>query len=86
MNVTPNVPCYFEDAQGDDRLVYKRLQASDCGNQNLKQYFQEATAFIGELSLAVIIEMLSLPNPVPSGIHLLESLSTHTLVIIILSA
>ena len=47
LNVTPNVACCFEDEQCDDKLVYKRLQATDCGNQNLKQYFQEAAAFIG---------------------------------------
>lgn len=41
LNVTAHIPFHFED-----RLMCKRLQASDSGCQNLKQYFEEAIQFI----------------------------------------
>lgn len=41
INVTSQLPLHFEND-----IVYKRLPASDNGSQNLKQYFQEAIAFI----------------------------------------
>ena len=44
LNVTSHIPCHFED---DDNICYKRLKASDSGCQNLKQYFTEASRFIG---------------------------------------
>ena len=43
LNVTSQLPLHFE-TQG---LVCKRLPASDSGNQNLKQYFEDAILFIG---------------------------------------
>lgn len=43
LNTTSHIPKYFEN-QG---IHYKRLPASDSGCQNLKQYFEEAAAFIG---------------------------------------
>lgn len=42
INVTSQLPLHFEN----EGIVYKRLPASDSGSQNLKQYFQEAIAFI----------------------------------------
>jgi hypothetical protein len=42
INVTSQLPLHFET----DGIVYKRLPASDSGSQNLKQYFQDAIAFI----------------------------------------
>ncbi|XP_064621288.1 dual specificity protein phosphatase 10-like [Lineus longissimus] len=44
LNVTSHIPCYFEN-QG---IKYKRLPATDCGQQNLRQYFEEAFRFIEE--------------------------------------
>lgn len=44
LNVTSHIPCYFEN-QG---IKYHRLPATDCGEQNLRQYFDEAFAFIDE--------------------------------------
>jgi dual specificity MAP kinase phosphatase len=43
LNVTSNIPTHFDT---DSSMSYKRLQASDSGCQNLKQYFGEAIAFI----------------------------------------
>lgn len=43
LNTTSHIPKYFEN-QG---IHYKRIPASDSGCQNLKQYFEEAAAFIG---------------------------------------
>lgn len=50
LNVTSDVPGYHE-AEG---ISYRKLPASDSGQQNLKQYFEEAFDFIGE-SGAVIL-------------------------------
>ena len=47
LNTTSHIPLYYEN-QG---VTYKRLPASDSGQQNLKQYFEEAFEFIGEYSL-----------------------------------
>ncbi|XP_011429094.1 LOW QUALITY PROTEIN: dual specificity protein phosphatase 10-like [Crassostrea angulata] len=44
LNTTSHIPKYFEN-QG---IHYKRIPASDSGCQNLKQYFEEAAAFIDE--------------------------------------
>lgn len=44
LNMTSHIACHFEQ---DAELTYKRIQASDSGSQNLKQYFMEAAAFIG---------------------------------------
>lgn len=44
LNVTSHIPLYFEN-QG---IKYKRLPASDSGQQNLRQYFEEAINFIDE--------------------------------------
>ena len=43
LNVTSHIPCHFES----DAICYKRIKASDSGCQNLKQYFTEASSFIG---------------------------------------
>lgn len=52
LNVTAHIPFHFED-----RLACKRLQASDSGSQNLKQYFEEAIHFIGMISYGVHIKI-----------------------------
>ncbi|XP_046567736.1 dual specificity protein phosphatase 10-like [Haliotis rubra] len=44
LNVTSHVPLYYEK-QG---IKYKRIPASDSGQQNLKQYFEEALEFIDD--------------------------------------
>ncbi|CAG5129700.1 unnamed protein product [Candidula unifasciata] len=44
LNVTSHVPQYY-DEQG---IRYKRIPASDSGQQNLKQYFEEAIEFIDD--------------------------------------
>lgn len=44
LNVTSHIPLHFEMKN----LKFKRLPASDSGNQNLKQYFKEAIYFIDE--------------------------------------
>ncbi|XP_074654270.1 dual specificity protein phosphatase 10-like isoform X2 [Tubulanus polymorphus] len=44
LNVTSHIPGHFEN-QG---ITYKRLPATDSGQQNLKQYFEEAFSFIDE--------------------------------------
>ena len=49
LNVTNHIPCFFEN--GRKNIVYKRLPANDSDCQNLKQFFTEASAFIGEYSV-----------------------------------
>lgn len=44
LNVTKNIPFY---ASADSKFVLKRIAVDDCGNQNLKQYFDTAIEFIG---------------------------------------
>lgn len=44
LNVTSHIPLYFEK----HGVKYKRIPASDSGQQNLRQYFEEALAFIDE--------------------------------------
>ena len=44
LNVTSHLPQHFEN----HGIKYKRLAASDSGQQNLRQYFEEASAFIGK--------------------------------------
>ncbi|CAG5136200.1 unnamed protein product [Candidula unifasciata] len=44
LNVTSHVPQYY-DEQG---INYKRIPASDSGQQNLKQYFEEAIEYIDD--------------------------------------
>ena len=44
LNVTSHIPLYFEKLG----VKYKRIPASDSGQQNLRQYFEEASAFIGK--------------------------------------
>lgn len=46
LNVTSHIPFHFEDS-----MTCKRLQASDSGSQNLKQYFDEAVSFIESVRL-----------------------------------
>jgi len=45
INVTSHVPLYFAD---DVTMTYCRIPASDSGCQNLKQFFNEIVAFIGQ--------------------------------------
>ncbi|XP_078001222.1 dual specificity protein phosphatase 10-like [Glandiceps talaboti] len=45
LNVTSHIPLYFEDTAS---IKYKRLPASDNCQQNLTQYFEEASEFIDE--------------------------------------
>jgi len=47
INVTSHVPLYFE-ANG---VKYLRIPAADSGNQNLKQYFNDAFQFIGKRNI-----------------------------------
>lgn len=44
LNVTSQLPGY----QRECGITYKQIPASDSGQQNLKQYFEEAFEFIGE--------------------------------------
>lgn len=44
LNVTSQLPGYHEECG----ITYKQIPASDSGQQNLKQYFEEAFEFIGE--------------------------------------
>lgn len=44
LNVTSHIPLHFEK----HGIKYKRIPASDSGQQNLRQYFEEAANFIGE--------------------------------------
>ncbi|GAU97894.1 hypothetical protein RvY_09117 [Ramazzottius varieornatus] len=44
LNVTSHSPCHYEK----EGIRYKRLPASDSGQQNLAQYFKEAFEFIDE--------------------------------------
>ena len=44
LNITSHIPLHFEDRG----ITYKRLPASDSGQQNLRQYFEEAFQFIGK--------------------------------------
>lgn len=46
LNVTSQLPGYHEERG----IIYRKIPASDSGQQNLKQYFQEAFEFIGERS------------------------------------
>ncbi|KAL4237319.1 Dual specificity protein phosphatase 10 [Mactra antiquata] len=48
LNVTSHIPLHFE-AHG---IKYKRIPASDSGQQNLRQYFEEAGSFIDEARAA----------------------------------
>ncbi|XP_070578410.1 dual specificity protein phosphatase 10-like [Ptychodera flava] len=45
LNVTSHIPLYFEKTAD---IVYKRLPASDNCQQNLTQYFEEASEFIDD--------------------------------------
>lgn len=45
LNVTSHAPGYHEQSG----IIYKQLPANDSGHQNLKQYFEQAFAFIGKL-------------------------------------
>lgn len=45
LNVTSQLPGYHEECG----ITYKQIPATDSGHQNLKQYFEEAFEFIGEL-------------------------------------
>jgi len=45
LNVTSHVPLHFDD---DVTMTYRRVPASDSGCQNLKQFFDEIVAFIGQ--------------------------------------
>lgn len=44
LNVTSHIPLHFEK----NGIKYKRIPASDSGQQNLRQYFEEAGVFIGK--------------------------------------
>ncbi|XP_045170245.1 dual specificity protein phosphatase 10-like [Mercenaria mercenaria] len=44
LNVTSHIPLHFEN----HGIKYKRIPASDSGQQNLRQYFEEAGLFIDE--------------------------------------
>lgn len=44
LNVTSHLPQHFES----EGITYKRIPASDSGQQNLRQYFEEAGLFIEE--------------------------------------
>lgn len=44
LNVTSHIPLHFEK----NGIKYKRIPASDSGQQNLRQYFEEAGVFIDE--------------------------------------
>ena len=46
LNVTSHLPQHFEN----HGIRYKRIPASDSGQQNLRQYFEEAGCFIGKLA------------------------------------
>lgn len=46
LNVTSQLSGYHENCG----ITYKQIPASDSGQQNLKQYFDEAFEFIGKLS------------------------------------
>lgn len=43
LNVTSHIPLHFEN----HGIKYKRIPASDSGQQNLRQYFEEAGVYIG---------------------------------------
>ena len=49
LNVTSQIPGYHEQSG----ITYKQLPANDSGHQNLKQYFEQAFEFIGELALCI---------------------------------
>ena len=51
LNVTSHSPCHYEK----EGILYKRLPASDSGQQNLAQYFKEAFEFIGMLCIVYIL-------------------------------
>jgi len=51
LNVTSHLPQHFENYG----IKYKRIPASDSGQQNLRQYFEEAGSFIGKLVFLQII-------------------------------
>lgn len=52
LNVTSDLPGYHE-AEG---ISYRKLPASDSGQQNLKQYFEEAFDFIGKISFCIFLK------------------------------
>ena len=54
LNVTKNIPFYNATnsksiADGTGPFVHKRIAVNDCENQNLRNHFDEASKFIGEL-------------------------------------
>ena len=50
LNVTADLPCPSASSPSLGRgIVYKQLPAADSGQQNLRQYFDDAYQFIGEL-------------------------------------
>lgn len=54
LNVTSHLPQHFEN----HGIKYKRIPASDSGQQNLRQYFEEAGSFIGRWRLLITLETL----------------------------
>lgn len=55
LNVTSQLPGYHE-TRG---ITYRQIPASDSGHQNLKQYFEEAYEFIGELVFFSLFSIVS---------------------------
>jgi len=56
LNVTSHLPQHFEN----HGIKYKRLPASDSGQQNLRQYFEEAGSFIGKQNLKSTMNLFAL--------------------------
>jgi len=52
LNVTSHVPLHFAD---DVTMTYHRVAASDSGAQNLKQFFGEIVAFIGQSRVSIAV-------------------------------
>lgn len=50
LNVTADLPCPPSSCLSDQRtsIIYKQLPAADSGQQNLRQYFDDAYHFIGK--------------------------------------
>lgn len=54
LNVTSQLSGYHENCA----ITYKQIPASDSGQQNLKQYFDEAFEFIGKYRTNIIIVII----------------------------